>query len=426
MRESRLVFWMALLALGTAQTSVFAQNNNRAEREAKREAKKAEKEQKKDAKEAEREAKKREREEKREDRRNRPATPAPAAAPAPVVPAPVVAAPVVPAAAPTGAATAVTATTSAPQAPAVDPTRFHTTSFYRMTNGEFVIIPAQTRPYQVIDQMSFRPVVDPFTGKPKVLPNEVYLYDSRSIHAAQKTSVAGYNYIILADKTLLTFSTTWDRPLPKGQLTTDIDAYGGNFMIKRGTREIMTVNATGFVNFGTAVIAPATRLIGGSFFIDRNNELWTVDAKGFVYNASKIVGLSYPGAVMAGGNYFYQQDGSLVTIGSDGLPRPAFRMESKPAVLGGNYYIGEDQIVYSVSYEGNSFKNERVTAPVGVSGYSYMILSDKRFLVVDANGTVHLDGVRVNSQRTQYVQSQKIEDSIEMNSVFQTSKRQGE
>ena len=315
---------------------------------------------------------------------------------------------------------AATPTPTATPAP-VDPASFHTSSYFRLSEGEFVVIPAQTRLFQVLDTQTFRPVVDPMTGKPKVLPNEIYLYDAKT--PLDKISVSGANYAVLADKTLVAFSSTWDKPIPKSKLTTDIDTYGGNFMIKRGTREIMTVSATGYVNFGTAVIAPQTRLVGGNYFIDRANELWTIDAKGFVYNASKIVNLSYPGAILVGGNYFYQQDGSVVTIGSDGLPRPAFRPESKPALLGGNYYIGDDGVIYTIAYDGTSYKNGKSLGITKHFGYSFIIYQSGEFIAVDGMGVVHTDGIRVNSQKSKYTQTNKLDVNVDLNSIYTPNSR---
>jgi hypothetical protein len=312
---------------------------------------------------------------------------------------------------------------TASSTPAVDPTLFQTTSFVRFTSPDsrasedFGVIPARTLPFQILDPLTFKPVIDPFTGSPRMHPAKMYLYEARNPLA--KIAVSGSNYAVLSDRTLVTFSAIWDKPLPKGKLDADIEVYGGVYLIKRGTREIITVNSTGYVNFGTTVIAPAARLYGGNFFIDRDNDLWTVDHKGLVYNASKIMGQKFPGATLAGGNYFVQQDGTLVTVASTGLPLPAFVPNSKPSLsgLGGNYYIGEDGVVYTIGYDGSSFVGPKLAQRTKHLGYSYVILADNTL------GRAHRDIVRVESTKTKYQMVTKIPDALDSKSVYTPNSR---
>lgn len=313
--------------------------------------------------------------------------------------------------------------TSTSDAESVDPTLFQTTSFFRQTSrngvpGDFEVIPAQTRHFEILDPKSFKPVLDPFTGKPRVEKDVVFFYDARTPFG--KIEASGANYAILADKSMVAFSSTWHKPIPKGKIQFEVDTYGGNFLIKKGTREIVTVSSTGYVNFFTTVIAPAVRLVGGNWFLDVNNDLWTIDHKGFVYH---LTGSKYPLARLPGGNFFYQQDGTIVTIGSNGLPLPAFVPDSKPARLGGNYYVGEDGVLYTVRYDGASFKTFAVSGRVIALGYSYLIYGEGQFVMVDGMGMAHADAVRVSSTRTQFVKVSAIVDLIDPQSVYTPNSR---
>lgn len=308
--------------------------------------------------------------------------------------------------------------TASPTATPVDPTLFQTTSFFRLQNGDFETIPAQTYDFAILDPVTFKPVLDPMTGRPQIQKSQTYVYDARNPLA--KTAVSGANYAILADKTMVAFSSTWSKPIPVSKLQFEVETYGGNFLIKKGTREIVTVSSTGYVNFFTTVIAPAIRIVGGNYFIDASNDLWTVDHKGFVYH---LTGTKYPLASLPGGNYFYQQDGSIVTIASTGLPLPAFQPAAKPQVLGGNYYIGEDGVLYTVRYDGNSYMNGKSLGRPKHLGYSYILYDNGLFAMIDGMGVVHTDAVRVTSTKSKFTKVTSIKDAIDPRSVWTPNTR---
>jgi hypothetical protein len=321
---------------------------------------------------------------------------------------------------------------ASPTATPVDPTLFQTTSFIRLQNGDFETIPAQTYEFKNLDPVTFKPIVDPLTGKEQVDKNETYIFDARNPFA--KVAASGANYAILADKSMVAFSSTWDKPIAKGKLQFDVETYGGNFMIKKGTREIVTISSTGYVNFFTKAIAPAVRLVGGNFFIDANNDVWTIDNKGNVnyHDSSKVYKdasgnkwsySKYPLAQIAGGNYFYQQDGSIVTITSIGTVLPAFTPNVRPATLGGNYYIGTDGIIYSIRYDGVSFQNGKSLGRPKYLGYSYILYDTGSFAMVDGMGVVHTDAVRVTSTKSKFTKVTSIKDLIDPVSVWTPNAR---
>lgn len=309
-----------------------------------------------------------------------------------------------------------------------DPTLFQTTGFMRLASGFFETLPARTFDFAILDPKTFRPVLDPLTGEAQVQKAQSYMFDSRT--PFKKIVGAGSNYLITEDRYMVAFSALLDKPmLVPVRVDFEVDTYGGVYLIKKGTREIVTVSSTGLVNFHTGKIAPAVRLAGGNFFIDADNNVWTINYLGVI---NMLVGVKAPLAQLAGGNYFYQQDGTIYTIGSDGFPpkdakglwSTGFVPNSKPKTLAGNYYIGEDGVIYSIRYDGISFKNGAMPAGrIKTLGYSYAVMDNGAFIHVDGMGIVHTDAVKVSPTKTSYVKVSKISEVIDPSSVYTPNSR---
>ena len=147
--------------------------------------------------------------------------------------------------------------------------------------------------------------------------------------------------------------------LTAGALLLSFSSFSQSYMILNNG-VTLTTDKAGFVyDFGNFILPYKVTLNGGQFYVDEE-KLATIDAAGFLYNKDIKVKKTRG----KGLNYLINDDGSIVTIDSQGFYYKFDKENSaikKAAVFGGNYFVvntgnKKDPVhLYTVNSTGNYF-----------------------------------------------------------------------
>lgn len=96
----------------------------------------------------------------------------------------------------------------------------------------------------------------------------------------------------------------------------DISLIGGMYFMSKGV--MYTVNKDGFVAPKPMFKIPALKKLGGNFFLDFNNLLWTVSETGLLSNPIVPTNLLVDNLEKLGANYMIDKEGNIFTVDSQG------------------------------------------------------------------------------------------------------------
>lgn len=257
--------------------------------------------------------------------------------------------------------------------PYTDPNPYQTQSWYRHSSG-------------LIRTFSALPGQDAFQfDHPNVLPAEII--------------ATGSNFGIFKSKSgalLIGVTDALGRFLQYDIVTEpEPGTIGGVYYLKKASREVVVVDSDGAV-MDTTVTAPAVRLYGGNYYVEQDGTLVTIKSMGAArHNWSGMVvakrGLTYPAAILAGGNFYVDADGRITTISSrTGFfsDPTALPDQDSVKVYGGTWLITTHNKLYTVDHNGALNFARNVTGTPEVRGYSYLIFPKGKFLVVRGDGSV--------------------------------------
>jgi hypothetical protein len=287
----------------------------------------------------------------------------------------------------------------------------------RFSGGLIQTLPAVTVPNYSI--------YVPGVKAPTVVKDAALLYDKRN--PLPTIAVMGTNYAFLTNGTMVTVSDVGSLYY-KGKTPYQPSVIGGNYFLNKGTNELIMVDSAGFY-ISTAHIAPKIRLLGGNFYIDQAGVLTTIKHQGAIPGITDAIltvknGWDFNSATLAGGNFFFRVDGSLVGINSENGNFVDYQKpDAWPKKIGGNYFIGTDNVLYTVSNKGFLMKWQPVIGEMKRFGYSYMIDLDNDFIFVDGKGVPHTSMVRVSSTGVQSEVTNKISLMIEDYNSFVSQKQ---
>lgn len=97
----------------------------------------------------------------------------------------------------------------------------------------------------------------------------------------------------------------------------DISVLGGNYFMANG--RLSTVSASGVVTEKTSFYIPAIKKMGGNFFIDSLNRIWTVSEQGILSNPALPLSFKLANIEKYGSNYMIDADGIIYTVDSKGM-----------------------------------------------------------------------------------------------------------
>ena len=279
----------------------------------------------------------------------------------------------------------------------VDPHPYQSQSFFRMGESSLDAGLIQVVLPKAVPEFRFWLAGDP---DQQVRQNAMLAFDKRNPLPA--TEFAGSNYVFTKGGYLSTL-TADGYLVYKGKVAFRPAVSGGVWFVVEGTRELYAVDSYGFyVNTGIRV--GAVRVVGGNYLIDSSGLLITIKSSGAgpgssVGIATKKEGWNFSNVSRAGGSYFVKTDGTLVSIDSKTGFFQESTLESRPAITGGNYFVGENGVFYSLTFEGRVLRNEeiRVVGPPVVVGYNVLKFEDGLIAVVDVEGKVHRNLIRVST-----------------------------
>lgn len=176
-----------------------------------------------------------------------------------------------------------------------------------------------------------------------------------------------------------------------------IKAKGQNYFIN-DDNDLVTVDSKGFYyEFENKALKKAV-LFGGNFFTakseDKKNQvdLYTVNATGNYFKLN-VTELNPADITVSGGSYFQARNGVIYTINKDGFVFA--KKEVKASLIkktGGNFFINTENQIFTVSEEG--FLTQPVL-PVSMNvstitkiGANYMLDSEGRLFLVDKAGNL--------------------------------------
>lgn len=102
----------------------------------------------------------------------------------------------------------------------------------------------------------------------------------------------------------------------KGLNPADISVLGGSYFMANGI--MYTVSAEGFISEKSMFQIPALRQMGGNFFIDSAQKIWTVSDSGTLANPALPLSFKLSNIEKYGSNYMIDNDGVIYTIDSNG------------------------------------------------------------------------------------------------------------
>ena len=97
----------------------------------------------------------------------------------------------------------------------------------------------------------------------------------------------------------------------------DISVLGGNYFMANG--KLFTVSSAGVVFEKSSFYIPALKKMGGNFFVDSMNRIWTVSEEGILSNPALPLSFKLSNIDKYGSNYMIDTDGVIYTIDSKGF-----------------------------------------------------------------------------------------------------------
>lgn len=96
----------------------------------------------------------------------------------------------------------------------------------------------------------------------------------------------------------------------------DINVIGGTYFMAKGV--LYTVNKDGFVADKPMFRIPAIKKMGGNYFIDSNDKIWTISDEGIVSNPVIPANLDIQEIEKLGSNYMIDRFGAMFTVDDKG------------------------------------------------------------------------------------------------------------
>lgn len=103
----------------------------------------------------------------------------------------------------------------------------------------------------------------------------------------------------------------------KGLNPADISLLGGNYFMANG--RLSTVSATGVVTEKSSFYIPAIKQMGGNYFVDSMNRIWSVSDEGILSNPALPLSFKLSNIEKYGSNFMIDTDGIIYTIDSKGI-----------------------------------------------------------------------------------------------------------
>jgi len=232
------------------------------------------------------------------------------------------------------------------------------------------------------------------TGKVLTISSEGYHYDNGNFVLPYKIKHLGGNFLIDGRKSLNTvdengiYYKLGDKKLPrlikhtaenyfiskfgriftvnkagnifrgdKSKVYKKIKIKGGRFFVsetKKNNFELIVINDDGIIlNVKVPFLDPSSiAQVGSNYFVTTTGELFTIDAKGFVYT-TKHLGINFSGFIERGGNYLFNKN-RLFTVSATGLlvEQNSQVIAASKRFMGTNFFITDDQRIHIVDKNG--------------------------------------------------------------------------
>ena len=222
-----------------------------------------------------------------------------------------------------------------------------------------------------------------------------FIYDFGHFVLPYKIAVNGGQFLVAEEK----LSTVDENGYfyNKSLKLKKVKAKGSNYLIN-DNNDLVTVDAKGFYyEFENKAFKKAI-LFGGNFFLVKPEDkkpavdLYTVNSTGNYFKLN-ITDLNPADISVLGGNYFQTKSGVTYTINKDGFvfAKPEVKVELIKKT-GGNYFIDSANTLYTVTDEGFLIQ-PILPANINVAeltkfGANYMIDAEGRLFLVDKAGNL--------------------------------------
>lgn len=187
-----------------------------------------------------------------------------------------------------------------------------------------------------------------------------YMYDKDE--EVKKIKGKGLNYLLTDKSELITVASEgFSYKFDKDNELKKISNFGGNFFLvnsdaKKRLVDIYTVNEKGnYFKMNIPGLNPAEiSLLGGTYFVARNNVVHTVSREGFIFAKPEIT----VGVIRKqGGNFFTDSSNKLFTISESGILAnpmiPTTLIVSDIQKVGANYMLDSEGRLFIVDKDGN-------------------------------------------------------------------------
>jgi hypothetical protein len=227
-----------------------------------------------------------------------------------------------------------------------------------------------------------------------------FIYDFGHFHLPYKINVRGHNFFI-EEKKLSTIDVNgflYEKSGIKANKLANIKGFGGNFFIN-DDNHLFTIDARGFFFQYDKDDKIFKKVVsyGGNYFLVKPEDkkpavdLYTVNDKGN-YLKMNIPGLNPADITALEGNYFLTKTGVIYTVSKDGFVFSKADMPIGPITKAGGNYLISNGLIYTVSEDGLfilpvlplNFK----IFDLKTFGANYMIDSEGRIFIVDKAGNI--------------------------------------
>jgi hypothetical protein len=180
----------------------------------------------------------------------------------------------------------------------------------------------------------------------------------------EKIKGKGLNYVVTDDSEIITIDAKgFFYKFEDDDAIKRIQKFGGNFFVSRDSRKrnslLYTVNSKGnYLNVSLPELNPAEiATVGGTYFMTKRGVYFTVNKDGFVFPKKEVRAST---AKKLGGNFFVDMTNKLFTVSEEGiLANPVVPLTldvNKIAKTGANYMIDTEGKLFVVDKNGNVFE----------------------------------------------------------------------
>lgn len=226
---------------------------------------------------------------------------------------------------------------------------------------------------------------------------EGFLYDFSHFNLPGKISTRGGRFFVSEGKlsTIDNAGFLYDKDFK----VNEVRGKGLNYFIS-DDNELITIDEKGyFYEFKDSKLFKRAVAFGGNFFLAKAEEKRSVDLEIFIVNESgnyfkmNPEGLRPIDITVIGGTFFQTRSGMTYTVSKDGFIVPQLLLKVGTIVKsGGSFFIDSDNFLFTVS-EGGELRLPVLPAELKVSeivkvGANYFLDSEGRFYSVDQIGNV--------------------------------------